>query len=59
MIHEDDNRNGLYCGSCHNGKEAFAPEATSLTGKKVSNCLRCHSQGKDVDFQVDFYKVGN
>lgn len=56
MIHEDDNRNGLYCGACHNGREAFAPETTSLTGKKVANCLRCHSQGKEVDFQVDFYE---
>jgi c(7)-type cytochrome triheme protein len=23
MVSEEDNRNGLYCGACHNGKKAF------------------------------------
>jgi c(7)-type cytochrome triheme protein len=45
-IHEADNKNHLYCGSCHNGKEAFA--ATE------QNCERCHSFGKDVKNQTDF-----
>ena len=34
-ITEEDNRNGIFCGTCHNGKTAFAhtPE----------NCDRCHT----------------
>lgn len=56
MIHEDDNRNGLYCGSCHNGREAFGPQTTGLTGKDGINCLRCHSFGKEVDFKLNFYE---
>jgi len=34
-ITEEDNRNGIFCGTCHNGKEAFAhtPE----------NCDKCHT----------------
>lgn len=31
-ITEDDNKAGRYCGTCHNGKEAFA----------VDQCSRCH-----------------
>ncbi|MBI5558367.1 MAG: hypothetical protein HY885_12095 [Deltaproteobacteria bacterium] len=34
-ITEEDNSKGLYCGACHNGKEAFAH-----TG---DNCIKCHS----------------
>ncbi|NTV13915.1 MAG: hypothetical protein HGA96_08315 [Desulfobulbaceae bacterium] len=34
-ITEEDNRNGLYCGACHNGKIAF--------GHDGANCQRCHS----------------
>ena len=34
-ITEEDNRHGIFCGACHNGKEAFAhtPE----------NCGKCHT----------------
>lgn len=42
-ITEEDNRNGLYCGACHNGVEAF--------GHTEQNCTRCHngnlSHGKE------------
>ncbi|MFH1215151.1 MAG: c(7)-type cytochrome triheme domain-containing protein [Pseudomonadota bacterium] len=31
-IMEEDNRNGMYCGACHNGKEAFGLES----------CTKCH-----------------
>ena len=31
-ITEDDNKAGRYCGTCHNGKEAFS----------VDQCARCH-----------------
>jgi len=41
-----DIQDGLYCGSCHNGKESFARE---------DNCDRCHSLGKPVVFKNDFY----
>jgi c(7)-type cytochrome triheme protein len=34
-ITEKDNRNGLYCGACHDGKTAF--------GHGEENCDRCHS----------------
>ena len=32
---ESDNRNGLYCGKCHDGKVAF--------GHTKGNCQRCHA----------------
>ncbi|MDW7645267.1 MAG: cytochrome c3 family protein [Desulfuromonadales bacterium] len=34
-ITEAENRNGLYCGSCHDGERAF--------GHTEGNCERCHS----------------
>jgi len=53
---EDDNRRGLYCGACHNGKEAFAPtEESTLGGAAQQNCRRCHSHGQVVVFKNDFY----
>lgn len=55
-ITEEDNKNGIYCGACHNGKEAFGPEKDSPFGPKKKNCDRCHSYGKKVKFEKDFYK---
>lgn len=34
-ITEEDNRNGIFCGTCHNGKVAF--------GHTEENCARCHN----------------
>ena len=34
-IMEEDNRNGIFCGTCHNGKTAF--------GHTEENCARCHT----------------
>ena len=34
-ITEEDNRNGIFCGTCHNGKTAFA--------HTEENCDRCHT----------------
>lgn len=34
-ITEEDNRNGLFCGTCHDGKVAF--------GHTEGNCARCHT----------------
>jgi len=31
-VTEADNKIGMYCGSCHNGKEAFGPEEKSISG---------------------------
>ncbi|MCB2181565.1 MAG: hypothetical protein KQH63_06040 [Desulfobulbaceae bacterium] len=33
---EEDNRAGMFCGACHNGKEAFA----------IDNCTACHPKNK-------------
>ncbi|BCA80812.1 c(7)-type cytochrome triheme domain-containing protein [Desulfuromonas sp. AOP6] len=46
---ETDNINGLYCGACHNGQEAFS------VAKAEKNCDRCHSYGKNVLFKNNFY----
>jgi c(7)-type cytochrome triheme protein len=51
-VMEDDNNRGLYCGACHNGKEAFGPREKD---QAVKNCDRCHSYGKNVKFQKEFY----
>lgn len=56
-ITEEANRKGLYCGACHNGKEAFAPEKKGQSGKNLEkNCDRCHSHGKKVKFEKNFYR---
>jgi len=55
MVSEQDNRNGLYCGACHNGTEAFAAEEPGEDGEMIQHCDRCHSEGKDVELKHDFY----
>jgi c(7)-type cytochrome triheme protein len=56
-IKEEDNKNGLYCGACHNGKESFSPEEKKTTGSTAKkNCDLCHSYGKKVKFKNDFYQ---
>jgi c(7)-type cytochrome triheme protein len=53
----DDNKRGMYCGACHNGKEAFAIEENNVLGATIKkNCDRCHSYGHKVEFEKDFYK---
>ena len=54
-ITESDNKNGIYCGACHNGKEAFALEEKQYNGVVKKNCDKCHSFGKKVEFKNDFY----
>ena len=55
-----DNMKGYYCGACHNGKmtheERVIFEACSknLTDD-TKRCDRCHSQGRYVKKQYDFY----
>jgi len=55
-IREEDNRAGLYCGACHNGKEAFGLQATDNFGATVPTCDRCHSYGVEVKFKHNFYE---
>ena len=57
MIREDDNRNGLYCGACHNGKIAFTVKPVAAKDEDVSNCDRCHSLGKDIKLEQDFREL--
>lgn len=47
---------GRFCGACHNGKEAFASEESSADGKAVRNCDRCHSYGKNVKPEKNFFE---
>jgi len=54
-ITEEDNRNGLYCGTCHNGEIAFGWEARGNDGEVVKNCERCHSVGLGVKMANNFY----
>jgi len=53
-ITEEDNRNGMYCGVCHDGETAFA-WIEEKDGKKVENCDRCHSYRKKVKMKNNFY----
>lgn len=54
-VREEDNRYGLYCGACHDGREAFAVEERKRGGKTKQNCDRCHSVGQDVEPEHRFY----
>jgi c(7)-type cytochrome triheme protein len=56
-VSEADNKNGFYCGACHNGKEAFGniKVPQSLSSPEITNCELCHSVGKKVVFQKNFY----
>lgn len=54
-ITEADNRNGLYCGTCHDGTIAFRWIETSDEGVDEQNCVRCHSVGVADAPHADFY----
>ncbi|MGE5894584.1 MAG: c(7)-type cytochrome triheme domain-containing protein, partial [bacterium] len=55
-IKEEDNKKGVYCGACHNGKDTFGAESKDALGNVMKNCYRCHSYGKNVKFEKDFYE---
>lgn len=55
-ISKKDNRNGLYCGACHNGKTAFTVHVLDSKEADSSNCDRCHSIGKNIQPKYDFYE---
>ncbi len=62
-IRAADNANGYYCGTCHNGRMVFKDRKVfeSCAAKGVfssdKQCDRCHSLGKIVKKEYDFYKV--
>lgn len=53
-IRADDNINGYYCGSCHNGKTAFFSCNADPAVKNSESCIRCHSLGKKVEKKYEF-----
>jgi len=56
-----DNKKGFYCGTCHNGKmqynnkPVFAACQTQYTQEDAKRCERCHSVGRNVIGEHDFY----
>ncbi|MDP3297567.1 MAG: cytochrome c3 family protein [Thermodesulfovibrionia bacterium] len=60
-IRASDNKKGYYCGTCHNGKmvyndrEVFASCSKNFQEEDVKRCVRCHSLGKNVKREYDFY----
>lgn len=61
-ITADLNMQGLYCGSCHNGKRTigekviFASCAEKVTGEEKKRCTRCHSKGTKGKREYEFEK---
>ena len=55
-ITEKDNRSGLYCGTCHNGRIAFGPNDPDPLNGKSKSCSKCHSYGKKVRLKNNFYE---
>ncbi len=56
-----DNERGYYCGACHNGKTmvngkaVFAACSRKLNYEDQKRCDRCHSLGKKVQSDFDFF----
>lgn len=56
-----DNVKGYYCGTCHNGKtvydgrKVFESCSRKFIGDDKGVCERCHSEGKHVKKEADFY----
>jgi len=49
-----DNKNGYYCGSCHNGKSAFSSCTNDSVFDYSETCDRCHSKGMNVKPKYNF-----
>jgi c(7)-type cytochrome triheme protein len=62
-IKASDNKKGFYCGVCHNGKmlyddkPIFASCSYQYTEEDARRCERCHSVGRKVIPEYDFYTV--
>ena len=52
-----DNMSGYYCGTCHNGKNAFSSCELEFALKNTETCDRCHSLGKKIVRKYDFSEV--
>ena len=56
-----NNKKGFYCGACHDGKmiynkkPVFEACLTKYTQEEAQRCERCHSVGKNVRKETDFY----
>ena len=58
------NKQGFYCGVCHNGKRRYNGKATFISCSegailKDAGCERCHSQNKKVIKEHDFNAFAN
>lgn len=59
-VKASDNMEGLYCGTCHNGKtkieDKIVFKSCSKNGSKEESrtCDRCHSYGKNVKMEYNF-----
>lgn len=42
-VMEDDNRDGRYCGTCHNGKDAFS----------IEKCTQCHPRDSQAEKELN------
>ena len=58
-----DNARGFYCGACHNGKpdasgeKIFEACRVDAARDERGRCQRCHSSGRDVKREHEFYAV--
>jgi c(7)-type cytochrome triheme protein len=56
-----DNKKGFYCGTCHNGKTKYNDKPIfqscmpQYTQDDAKRCERCHSVGRNVISEFDFY----
>jgi len=60
QMREEDNRAGQFCGTCHNGKEAFGWESDRYADNQNPNCERCHAKtaiGRDPINQRHFEEL--
>jgi hypothetical protein len=61
LIKASDNMKGQYCGACHNGKmvvgdrKVFEACSRKPVPEDAKQCERCHSLGKSVKKENDFY----
>ena len=60
-VKASDNKKGFYCGACHDGKMMYNKKAIfeaclpKYTQEDAKRCERCHSVGRNVRREFDFY----
>ncbi len=55
-IRNEDIKNGLFCGTCHNNEIAFGQFKKNGKEQNLENCVRCHSYAREVKLKNDFYE---